>query len=572
MPKPWTRFPTQVALAATLALLTILSCAPVEESVVEESQPEARFATDVADRLAKLPDTEIGVDPDLLDKSERDVLMKLVEASRYMDRIFLRQVSEQNPEWRAAIEKDVTDGMTHAGDALALFDVNFGPWDRINQDFPFVTGAGEKPAGAGYYPADMTADEFNAWIEKYPEKAESFRSLFTVIRRTDGGGLEAIPYSEYYREDLELAAGLLREAAALTNNASLRDYLNTRADAFLSDDYYESDIAWMDLDSGIEVVIGPYEVYEDALFNYKAAFESFVTLVDRKESEKLSIYAGKLPAMERHLPIPNEHKNPNRGTESPIKVVQEIFTAGDAKAGVQTAAFNLPNDERVREAKGSKKVLLKNVIEAKFRRTGEPIAQRVLEPSLVPQLSFDAFFNQILFHELSHGLGPGIIKGPDGKKVEARLLLKESYTTIEECKADVLGIWNILYALDKGFMDGITEEELFTTYAGVMFRSMRFGIDEAHGGGMAIQWNWFRENEAIVPGSEQWTYTVDNEKFREAVRSLTNELLMIEATGDYARAQKLLTDYRKETDEIREVINRLREIPVDLRPDYVSAK
>ena len=568
-----TRFSLRFALVA-IPLAGLISCgpAPVEEPVVEQPRPVEKYALDLGDRLAKLPGTEIGVAPALLEASEPEVIRKLVEASAYIDQIFLRQVSERNPEWLALLEKDAADGIANAADALALFRVYAGPWDRLDENRPFVEGVGDKPAGAGFYPPDMTADELNAWIESHPEDREAFQGLFSVIRRSEDGGLRAIPYSEHYREYLEPAAQLLREAAGLTKNASLRDYLNKRADAFLSDDYYESDVAWMDLDSEIEIVIGPYEVYEDELFNYKASFESFVTLVDRVESERLSVYASRLPAMERNLPIPDEHKNPNRGTESPIKVVQEIFTAGDTKAGVQTAAFNLPNDERVREAKGSKKVLLKNVIEAKYRRTGELIAQRVLDPALVEQLSFDAFFNQILFHELSHGLGPGIITGPDGNKVEARLLLRDSYSTIEECKADVLGLWNILYALDRGFMDGITREQLFTTYAGVMFRSMRFGLDAAHGGGMAIQWNWFREKGAIVPGSEQFTFAVDHAKFEEAIRSLANELLMIEATGDYERAQKLLTDYRKETDEITQVIQRLQAIPVDLRPVYASAK
>jgi len=379
-----------------------------------------------------------------------------------------------------------------------------------------------------------------------------------------------VPYSVQYRELLEPAAAKLREAAALTDNASLRDYLTKLADAFFKDNYRDSDMAWMDLHGPIEVVIGPYEVYEDGLFNWKAAFESFVTVVDRPETEKLATYAQHLPDMEQNLPIPDEHKNPNRGTESPIRVVQELFTAGEARQGVQTSAFNLPNDEVVREQKGSKKVLLKNVMDAKYRQSGAPIAMRVLDPSQRGLLNFDAYFNFVLFHELSHGLGPGLIKMPNGERTDTRLLLKESYSTIEECKADVVGVWNILYAMEHGLLSSFNDQQLFATYAGLHFRSLRFGIDEAHGRGTAIQWNWLREKGAIMP-SNDGTYRVDFVKMREGVRSLANELLMIEATGDYARGQRLLTTYGVTTPEITATNARLKDIPVDITPVFPAA-
>jgi hypothetical protein len=276
--------------------------------------------------------------------------------------------------------------------------------------------------------------------------------------------------------------------------------------------------------------------------------------------------------MERNLPIPDEHKNPNRGTESPIRVVQEVFTAGDARRGVQTAAFNLPNDEVVREQKGSKKVLLKNVMDAKFRMSGQPIAMRVLEPSQRPLLNFDAYFNFVLFHELSHGVGPGLITPPGGgERVDTRLLLKESYSTIEECKADVLGIWNILLAMQENFLQSsFNEQQLYATYAGLHFRSMRFGIDEAHGRGTAVQWNWLREQGAILPSGDG-TFRVDFAKMRPAMQSLVTELLMIEATGDYARAQRLLSKYGVSTPEIESVTARLKDIPVDITPYFPAA-
>jgi hypothetical protein len=430
-------------------------------------------------------------------------------------------------------------------------------------------GTKSKPPGAAFYPDDMTREEFDKWIAAHPEDKAAFQGLFTVIRR-EGGRLVAIPYSKFYGSSLKHASERVKEAGELTKNASLKKYLTLLSEAFLSDDYYASDLAWMDLDSEIEVVLGPYEVYEDGLFNYKAAFESFVSIRDKAESAKLAVYAEHLPDMEKNLPIPDAHKNFNRKFESPIRVVQEAYTAGDARKGVQTSAFNLPNDERVREAKGSKKVLLKNVMEAKFRLSGQPIAERVLEPSAKPKISFDAYFNDTLFHELSHGLGPGVITGPDGKKIEGRLLLKNLYSTIEECKADVVGIWNILFAMDKKWLTAFDVESLSATYAGLMFRSMRFGVDEAHGGGTAVQWNWCREKKAIEPAAGG-RFRVNVSKFREAIRSLAAELLEIEATGDLSRAQKLLDRYGKATPEIRSTIARLSDIPVDIEPVYAAA-
>jgi hypothetical protein len=415
-------------LAAVLAAACQTTTPPMKTSPTTLAT-----ASDIPQRVAQLPRTMIDYDRSLLNDNERQVVARLIDASKLIDEIFWRQVSEENPALREQLSKPSA--------AFDYFVMNKGPWDRLKDDEPFI-GTKKKPAGAAFYPEDMTRDEFERYVAAHPEKKDELQGLFTVVRR-DGTAFAGIPYSAFYRDFLQPAAARLREAATLTTNESLRSFLNKRADAFSSDDYRDSDFAWMDLNGPIEVVIGPYEVYEDNLFNYKASFESFVTVVDAPESAKLAAYAHALPDMERNLPEPEEYKNLNRGTESPIRVVQEIYTAGDARRGVQTAAFNLPNDEFVREKKGSKKVLLKNVMDAKFRQSGRPIALRVLDPSLVHLLSFDAFFNHVLFHELSHGLGPGYITQPGGERVEVRIPLKNLYSTIEECKADVLGIWNI---------------------------------------------------------------------------------------------------------------------------------
>ncbi|HEV8608491.1 MAG TPA: peptidase [Thermoanaerobaculia bacterium] len=561
---------------ALLLLLGLFAAACArEKTAMTPGQPEGSsaasglvFAPDIPERLRKLARTPIDYDRALLGPKETQVVAKLIDASRFMNDIFLVQVSEKNPALRDRVQAAAERGDTTARWALTLFDVHKGPWDRLKNNEPFI-GKDPKPPGAGFYPTNMTKEEFERWVAAHPQDKAAFEGLFTIIRRR-GQSLIAIPYSKAYQAALELSAKNLREAAAATGNASLRDYLNKRADAFFSDDYFASDIAWMDLDSDIEVVIGPYEVYEDALFNYKAAFESFVAVRDRGESEKLAAYAKHLPDMERNLPIPDRHKNLKRKFESPIRVVQEIYTAGDARRGVQTSAFNLPNDEKVREAKGSKKILLKNVMDAKFAQSGRPIAERIVVAAELPNVSFDAYFNHTLFHELSHGLGPGLITGPDGKRVDSRLLLKEIYSTVEECKADVTGLWNILLAMERKWISGITDAQLFSTYTGLMFRSMRFGIDEAHGQGTAVQWNWFREKGAIEPAADG-RFRTDLSKSREAVRSLANELLMIEATGDYARGEALLEKYGRSSPEIDAAIAKLSDIPVDITPAFIAA-
>ena len=540
-----------------------------EADVVDH--PRLAVKEDTPTRLAQLPRTVIDYDRSLLNENERQVVAHLIAASKPIDEIFWRQVSEENPAIRERLAAQASDSaLERAG--YDYFIANKGRWDRLDDNEPFIEPfgtAGAKPPGAAFYPPDITKEEFERYVAAHPEQQAALQGLFTVVRR-DGNRLVAIPYSRYYGDLLREAVTHLHAAAATTTNPTLRDYLQKLSTALLTDQYRESDMAWMDLTGPIEVVIGPYEVYEDELFNFKAAFESFITVVDRAESEKLAVYGQHMPAMERNLPIPEQYKNPNRGTESPIRVVQEIYTAGDARRGVQTAAFNLPNDEFVREQKGSKKVLLKNVMDAKYRQSGHPIALRVLDQALIPQLSFDAFFNHVLFHELSHGVGPGLITNAEGQRVDVRLLLKDTYSTVEEAKADVLGIWNILYARERKLLDAFTEEQLFATYAGLMFRSMRFGIDQAHGRGNAIQWNWLREKGAITPVAGG-RYAIDIPAMKTAVRELATELLTIQATGDYDRARRLLDRYGISTAEIESVTARLTDIPVDITPVFPAA-
>lgn len=555
-----------------LAGLVLAACAgPADEPAAsggdpsQSRAPEIQIVPDIEQRLAKFTPTPLQADLSALTPEDRRVLDLLVQAARQMDEIFLRQVWTGNPEMRDKVQALAAGNKA----AAEYYAINFGPWDRLDEFKPFL-GDKPHPEGAGYYPEDMTKQEFESWVEKNATDKERFTSGTTVIRR-NGSGLQAVPYSQEYRQWLQPAAKLLRDAAAATSNASLKRFLELRAKAFETDDYYESDMAWMDLDAPVEVTIGPYETYEDLLFGYKTAFEAFVTVNLPKESAALTRYKERLPWLEGNLPIPDEHKNPNRGTESPIRVVDSVFTAGDTRAGVQTIAFNLPNDERVREAKGSKKVLLRNTMRAKYDKILMPIAERVIAQEQVKDVAFDAYFNEVLHHELSHGLGPGTIT-KDGKKTEVRLELKDLFGTLEEAKADVMGVYNILALMERGDMpDDELRRTLEPTYVAGLFRSARFGVHEAHGQGVVAQFNYLMEKGALQV-DESGRFRAVSEKFPGAIRDLLRDMLMLQAAGDYEGTKAFLDKYGKPQKSLLDAIDKLGDLPVDIRPVYTYAE
>ena len=545
-------------LTAVLSFLA-LSCA--------EKQSDEETIKMLKDKIAQFAPTEIKYDDSILDERQKVVVEKLYQAALVMDEIFCDQVYAKNKQIREKLKK--SDSAVDKA-VLEYFDIMVGPFDRLNHNRPFY-GDELKPLGANFYPADMSKSDFWDWLKEHSEDEKAFTSEFTVIRR-EGEALKAIPYSEYYKEPLERAAKLLKEAAEFADNSSLKKYLLSRAEAFLTNDYYQSDMDWMDLkDNLIEVVIGPYEVYEDGLFNYKAAFECFLTIKDPEESEKLAIFEKYLDEIEAHLPNPKEHKNFNRGKQSPMVVANEIFSAGDTKAGVQTLAFNLPNDERVREAKGSKKVMLKNLHEAKFNKLLKPIAEKILDKEQLQYVTFDGFFNHTLMHEISHGVGPGKIT-LNGRETEVKKELKETYSKIEECKADVLGMYNNMFMIEKGVYPASSEKELYVTFLASVFRSIRFGISEAHGAGNAIIYNYLLEKGAYEYNQQEETVKVNFSKIAEAVRDLANKILVIQGTGDYEGAKALLDKYAGESASISALRNKLSNLPVDIKPVFAIEK
>jgi hypothetical protein len=533
-------------------------------------KPDSGGDPELAKKIARFAPTTLTADVSKLSPKDREALEKIIEAAKWLDPLFRIQVWSGNQE----LEKKLLADKTAASrQRLHYFLINDGPWSRLDNNEPFIAGVPkEQPAGANYYPEDMTKDEFNSWLatlsEADKQKATGF---FHLIRRGSDRKLTIVPYSQAYKEYLEPAARLLREAAALTTNATLKNFLTKRAAAFGSDDYYDSDVAWMDLDSPIDVTIGPYETYEDELFSYKAAFEAYITIRDDAETAKLTKFSGHLQELENNLPIDAKYRNPKLGAASPIRVVNEVFGSGEGNSGVQTAAFNLPNDERVVKEKGSKRVMLKNVQDAKFNKTLIPISRVVLDPSEQSALAFESFFTHILCHELMHGLGPHNIT-VGGQDTTVRKQLKELYSAIEEAKADMTGLWALQFMIDRGIIEKSMERTLYTTYLASMFRSVRFGITEAHGRGVALQFNYLTDEGAIKFNEAKGTFSVDHAKIKDSVRKLTHDLLMVEAEGNYDGAKAMLDKYAVIRPPMQQALDRLRDVPVDIEPIFPLVK
>lgn len=532
-------------------------------STVQDGDPE------LSRKIARFSPTTLTADTSKLTPKDRQALDKIIAAAKLLDPLFLRQVWSGNE----ALEKKLQADKSAAGGLrLHYFYINDGPWSRLDEKKPFIAGVPEKPHGANYYPEDMTKEEFNTWLQTLSEsEKQRATGFFHLIRRAPDKKLTIVAYSQAYKDVLEPAAKLLREAAVLTTNATLRDFLNKRADAFGSDDYYASDVAWMDLDSPIDVTIGPYETYEDELFSYKAAFEAYVTLRDDAETAKLAKFSSHLQELENNLPIDPRYRNPKLGAASPIRVVNLVFGSGEGNSGVQTAAFNLPNDERVVKEKGSKRVMLKNTQDAKFNKTLIPISRVVLAPADQSALAFDSFFTHILCHELMHGLGPHNIK-VDGQDTTVRKQLKELYSAIEEAKADITGLWALQFMIDRGIIEKGMERTLYTTYLASMFRSVRFGITEAHGRGVALQFNYLTDEGAVKFNQANGTFSIDHTKIKDSVRKLTSELLTMEAEGSYDKAKAMLEKFAVIRPPMQQALDKLKNVPVDIEPIFPLAK
>jgi len=520
----------------------------------------------LAEKIKRYAPSSLSCDPTRLSPGDRKALGKLIEAAGLMDSIYLRQAWSGNIRLLRELEADTSAAGV---EKLRYFRLNMSPWSNLDGDAPFIDGVpARRPAGANYYPEDMTKEEFKSWAATLsPAERNRATGFYDIVIRKSDGKLATRSYAKEYAPYLKRAAGLLRDAARLTDNASLKKFLNARADAFGTNNYYASDVAWMDLDSPIEPTIGPYEVYLDNLFNYKAAFEAFITLRNEEETKKLSVFSAHLQEIENALPIDRSYRNPKLGALSPIRVVDEVAVGGESKAGVQTAAYNLPNDERVTAAKGSKRVLLKNVQEAKFRTILVPIASVAVDPSQQKLVSFEPFFTHILAHELMHGLGPHTIT-VNGKKTTVRESMNELGSALEEAKADISGLFALQFLIDHSIVPKSMERPMYATYLAGMFRSVRFGTNEAHGKGCALQFNYLADQGGFVYNTTARTYAVDFSKIRAAVEKLTSEIMTIQAEGSYEKAKQLLTSYGIIRPEMQSVLDKLSAIPVDIAPEF----
>ena len=523
-------------------------------SLIMTTTLAASDSADLARMAARFVPVDLPVDTAKLSSGDRAALAKLRRAAALVDELFLDQVWSGN----AALYKRLKKDPTPLGRArLEYFWLNKGPWSDLDEHRAFLPGVPErKPLASNFYPQDLAKEEFETWERTLaPAGRAEAVGFFTVVRRDSSGRLRLVEYSNEYSAHLKPLAVLLNQAAASTNNASLAKFLHARADAFSSNDYYASDVAWLEMDSPLDVTIGPYETYGDELFGYKAAFEAYIGLRDDAETAKLKFFAGHLQEVENNLPIDARYRNPRLGGLAPIAVVNQIVAAGDAAHGIATAAFNLPNDDKVVTEKGAKRVMLKNVQEAKFKHILQPIADRVLASSERDAVGFDSFFTHILAHELCHGLGP---------QANVRTSLKNFHGAIEEAKADITGLFLLQYMFDKGLMPN-RERELYTTFLASAFRTLRFGIQEAHGRGMAVQFNHLMDRGAIV-SRDDGTFSVDLAKVKEAVRELARQIMTIQAEGNYEAARDLIERMAVIRPPLKRALDKLEGLPVDITP------
>ncbi len=538
----------------------VVSAAPLD--VTFKAPPDLTVVADIDARLAKFAPVNMDFDDSKLTAEEKKILKNAVEAAQLMQELFIRQVDFDGPEIHHSLATDAA-----AAHAAMYFDIMGSRWDGLDHEAPFV-GTTKRPPGGAFYPLDMTKQEFDAHLAANPGDKDAFQGYFSVIRRKEGK-LAAIPYSEAYKELLVPAAQKLKDAAAACKEPSLKKFLELRAAAFASNDYIESDKAWMDVSGPIEITIGPYETYADELFQYKASFEAFVALRDQEESKRLEVVGKQMENIEKNLPLDDKYKKDasSRAKGSPIDVVTLLASAG--QAGVQTVAYNLPNDERIRKDKGSKKVMLKNILDGKFEHIVKPIAAKVVDEQQLKLLNPEATFAYILMHEVAHGVGPGMITLANGTKSEVSKELKELYGAIEEPKADITGLVNTQFLIDKKIYPKKYEKEIYVAYLATAFRQMRFGLREAHGRGVIASVNFLMQKGAIVHDAKTGHFKIDFGKIKKAVRELSGQYLEIEAKGDYAGAKAFLDKYAVVSPELEKAVASIgSSIPVDITPQF----
>ncbi len=537
--------------SCTLVLVSALACETAPPP--EESREEG--AVDVSARLSRYTTVRLTTDLSKLTDSERKMIPHLIRAAESMERAYWEQAYGDKEKLLSSLESEA---------ARRYAEINYGPWDRLEDNEPFIEGFEEKPDGANFYPEDMTKEELETAAAESEDRAKALKSLYTMVRRDERGDLLTIPYSVFFEEAFGVAADELRQAAELAEDAGLKRYLELRAQALLTDDYRASDMAWMDMkENALDVVIGPIETYEDKLFGYKAANEAFVLVKDKEWSGRLARYASLLPELQKALPVPDEYKQETPGLDSDLNAYDVIYYAGDGNAGAKAIAVNLPNDEEVQLQKGARRLQLKNAMRAKFDEILVPIAGTLIAEGQRDGIGFDPFFENVMFHEVAHGLG---IKNTLDGKGTVRSALKEHTSALEEAKADVLGLFMVKELATRGELDDTDLRDNYVTFLASIFRSVRFGSADAHGRANLMQLAFLEEKGAFVYDPETKTYRVDGEKTETAVRELASVILKFQGDGDYEGLLRFQEKYQVVSPRLQESMDRVaaKGIPVDV--------
>lgn len=542
--------PRHIFFASALAAVSF-SCTN-STTTSETAEAETIDTTQAVDSLQQKLDmyTSVRLTADLagLSAKEKQMIPLLIEAADIMNGLFWYEAYGQRDSLLNALDNEA---------AKRYVQINYGPWDRLNNNEPFIAGVGPKPDGANFYPADMTKEEFEQ--ADLPDKT----SQYTFLRRDASGKLLTVPYYVQFEEEVQRAANVLKQAAALAEDAGLKKYLTLRAEALLTDNYQPSDLAWMDMKNNrLDVVIGPIETYEDKLFGYKAAHEAYVLVKDMEWSERLAKYAAFLPELQRGLPVAAPYKKETPGTDSDLNAYDVVYYAGDSNAGSKTIAINLPKDEEVQLKRGTRRLQLKNAMRAKFDKIMVPIAEELIVEDQQQHVTFDAFFANTMFHEVAHGLG---IKNTINGKGTVREALKEQASALEEGKADILGLYMITQLHEKGEVEG-NLEDYYTTFLAGIFRSVRFGAASAHGKANMVRFNFFRDNGAFERDEQTGRYRVNYVKMREAMNKLSEKILTLQGNGDYAGVGQLLEQQGQISPQLQADLDKLAEasIPVDI--------
>ncbi len=543
-----------------VGLLTVLIGGLMMAFTAKKTWTESEGA-DIAQRMQKYVIVEMKYDFRNLPARDKELLQTLIEAGKLIDEIFWRQTYYGNMRLR----EEVVRTRSLQDPVRQFFFMQAGPYDRLDHNAPFMA-VPPKPLTAGFYPPDMTKAEFEQWINDHPEDKEAFLSPYTIIERHNGR-LVAVPYHEAYRDFIVPIAEKLQHAATLTDHAGLRKYLLTKAQALLTDNYFDADVAWIDMkDAPYDMVIGPFEVYEDELNNLKASYEASVEIVDREESAKLDVYTQHLSELEMFLPYADKFKNKEAHLTSAFAIVNDIYRGGDIRVGYQPVAANLPNDPEVHAKKGSKKTFWKNVLNARLNKIIFPIGERLIDKDQLQYMTGQGFFDFVLMHEIAHGLGPRYVYGT---QTPVNVALRDLYSWIEENKADLAGLHSLRYFREQKIISPEMKRQHLVSYLGSIFRTIRFGTGEAHGKAAIVSLNYLMEKGGIEYNSKTGRYRINFDKIDEGITQLADELLTIEATGDYARAKKLEAKYAGTPDFVQKSLDQLKDLPIDLVPKYV---